>query len=92
MQRQKRGQDAALHHITFKRCGNAALFLYGGERMEINDILTAISTVGFPIVACIALYYQNLKMSSAITSMTTAITELKTYIENINKRGCDDGK
>ena len=60
--------------------------------MEINDILTAISTVGFPIVACIALYYQNLKMSSAITSMTTAITELKTYIENINKRGCDDGK
>lgn len=30
--------------------------------MEFNDILTAISTVGFPIVCCIALFYFNSKV------------------------------
>lgn len=29
----------------------------GGEYMNINDILTAITTVGFPIVCCGAMMY-----------------------------------
>lgn len=29
--------------------------------MEISNILTAISSVGFPIVACIALFWKNHK-------------------------------
>ena len=49
--------------------------------MGIEEILQAITTVGFPIAACIALYYQNLKTISALTELTGAITELKTYIE-----------
>lgn len=57
----------------------------GGDLyMEVNDILTAISTVGFPIVACIALYYQNLKTTKALSDLTSAITELKVYMERKN--------
>lgn len=29
----------------------------GGEYMNINDILTAVTTVGFPIVCCGAMMY-----------------------------------
>lgn len=49
--------------------------------MGIQDMMTAVTTVGFPIAACIALYYQNLKTISALSELTGAITELKTYIE-----------
>ena len=31
--------------------------------MTLQDITTLISTVGFPIVACVALYMQNVKMT-----------------------------
>ena len=50
--------------------------------MELNEMLQAISTVGFPIAACVALYYQNLKTTKAIGDLTGAITELKIYMEN----------
>lgn len=58
--------------------------LYGGDVMEVNEVLTAISTVGFPIVACIALYYQNLKTTQALSDLTSAINELKIYMERKN--------
>ncbi len=47
----------------------------GGLNMEFNDIVTAISTVGFPIVACGALYYM----------INTTMKELKEVIENLDK-------
>ena len=31
--------------------------------MNINDITQAIATLGFPIVACAALFYQNWRIS-----------------------------
>lgn len=42
----------------------------------MNDILTAISTVGFPIVECVMLYAQNTKMTDALNANTLAITKL----------------
>ena len=53
----------------------------------MNEILTAVSTVGFPIVACGAMYVQmnkmneqhkqeNLKMGEAINNNTIALTKL----------------
>lgn len=61
----------------------------------MNELLSAISTVGFPIAACIALFYSNQKseerhkeemskLDSAIDNNTIAITKLVTIIE---KRG-----
>lgn len=50
--------------------------------MSIQDITTLISTVGFPIVACVALYMQNVKMTETIQHNTTAIMELTTIIKD----------
>ena len=42
----------------------------------MTEYITAISTVGFPIVACIALYFNQQKMTEAINNNTIAITKL----------------
>lgn len=55
--------------------------------MNMQDILTAITTVGFPIVACIALFWQNAKMSETISHNTEAILELTTIIKERLKDG-----
>lgn len=49
--------------------------------MNIQDITTLITTVGFPIAACIALFWQNIKMSETIQNNTAAILELTTIIK-----------
>ena len=56
--------------------------------MNIQDITTLITTVGFPIAACIALFWHNLKMSEMISNNTNAILELTTII----KERLPDGK
>lgn len=53
----------------------------GASGVNVQDITTLITTVGFPIAACIALFWQNLKMSEMITNNTTAILELTTIIK-----------
>lgn len=47
----------------------------------MQDYIQAISTVGFPIVACIALYYNHLKLSEAINNNTLALTKLAEKID-----------
>lgn len=56
--------------------------------MNIDSIVTIITTVGFPIAACIALFWQNMKMSETIANNTEAIIELTTII----KERLPDGK
>ena len=55
--------------------------------MDVQTVSTFISTVGFPIAACVALYYQNAKMSEALHNNTVALTELSTLIKkwDVNK-------
>ena len=49
--------------------------------MSIQDITTLITTVGFPIAACIALFWQTIRMSETIQNNTSAILELTTIIK-----------
>lgn len=60
---------------------NPHILKEGGEGLNIQDITTLITTVGFPIAACIALFWQNLKMSEMISNNTEAILELTTIIK-----------
>lgn len=50
-------------------------------------VLTAISTVGFPVVACVGMFYLYNKtlteVTSAIADMTRVISELKIVIQSI---------
>lgn len=43
--------------------------------MTMQDIMTAISTVGFPIVCCGVLFYQNWKEDSAHKEEMNQITK-----------------
>lgn len=47
----------------------------------MDDIMQLISTVGFPVAACIALFWQNNKLSEAISTNTAALVELKHTLE-----------
>lgn len=55
--------------------------------MDFNSIMQAVSTVGFPIVACGVLFYQNNKLTETIGELKTTLTEnttlLKTLISNM---------
>lgn len=61
--------------------------------MDINELIQAISTLGFPIVMCCALFWKMNKqdtqhkeemdkLSSVINELKLAITELKNTITN----------
>lgn len=51
---------------------------------DMNEIVTTISTfissVGFPIVACCLMFYQNNRLTETLSKNTEAILELKTII------------
>lgn len=55
-----------------------------------ETILTAISTVGFPIVACITMFFLNKSQSeqhsAEIKELTGVINELKVVISEMKER------
>lgn len=59
--------------------------------MDINAVMQAMSTLGFPIVACVALYYL---VTNTIAKVTEALNDInKTLIivtERLDK--LEDGK
>lgn len=58
--------------------------------MDVNDILSAISTVGFPIVACIYMAYVNKNQTDAhkeeMGKVTEALTDLKIVITELKDK------
>lgn len=53
--------------------------------MEFNDILTAISTVGFPIVACGGLFYLYDKTIKDLTTVLNKIDSTNQMILELVK-------
>lgn len=64
--------------------------------MDLNSIGNFIASYGFPVVACIALFYQNIKqeevhkesmtqLSKVIQDNTTAISKILVYIESLDR-------
>ena len=49
--------------------------------MDINEILSAVSTVGFPIVCCAVLFIQNNKLRDTVEENTKAVISLTDYIK-----------
>lgn len=57
--------------------------------MELNEIISAVSTVGFPIAMCILIYYQDNKK---IEGLKEAVNNNTTVLKIImNKFGIDTG-
>ena len=62
--------------------------------LDANTIISLISSVGFPIVACVALYYSNFKqgerhreemdkLRTSLDENTKAIISLQALVKNI---------
>ena len=58
----------------------------------MQDILTAINTVGFPIVCCIVLFYQNKQLSTALNNNTNVIAKLESKIDTLDEVKEKDGQ
>lgn len=75
------------------------LLIYKGViLLSVQDITTIIGTLGFPIAACIALFWkleqeQELhktevqELTGAINEMRNVMTKLAAYIETMSGRG-----
>ena len=49
--------------------------------MDFDTIITAVSTVGFPIVCCGVLFIQNNKLRDTVEENTKAVIGLTDYIK-----------
>lgn len=58
----------------------ACFSFWGGYCMDVQTFTQLISTIGFPIAACIYLAISNDKLRGIIEENTKAIAELKTLI------------
>lgn len=54
----------------------------------MDDIVSLISNVGFPIACCVVLFWQNNKLRDSLDKNTNAIEELAKYID----RGVKDNE
>lgn len=54
--------------------------------MDYNAILQAISSVGFPIVCCGVLFYQNNKLTETISELKDTLTENTTMLKILTSR------
>ena len=55
--------------------------------MNVTEIGTLISTVGFPIAACIALFLQSREQSKSISELSLALQKLSDKIEQLIDNG-----
>ena len=49
----------------------------------IKEIQELISNVGFPIVACIFMYKQNLELQKSLSELSTTLKAIDTRIDSI---------
>lgn len=59
--------------------------------MDFNTIMQAISTVGFPIVCCGVLFYQNSKLVETINDLKVTLVENTTILKTITNK-LEEGK
>ncbi len=52
--------------------------------MDYNAIMQAVSSVGFPIVCCGVLFYQNSKMNATISELTKTLVENTTILKQLS--------
>ena len=53
--------------------------------MDFNAIMEAVSTVGFPIVCCGVLFYQNSKLTETINDLKVTLVENTTILKTLIK-------
>ena len=54
--------------------------------MELNDIMSLVNGVGFPIVACVFMYMQVQKMNNIILELTTTLKGIDTRLDSLQEQ------
>ena len=49
----------------------------------MQEIQTLVSNVGFPIVACVFMYKQQIELQKTITELSATLKTIDTRIENL---------
>jgi hypothetical protein len=52
----------------------------------MDDMLKAISNVGFPIVACYFMYQQNTKLQGSLMSLIETLKSIDSRIEKLENK------
>ena len=51
----------------------------------MSEITSLISNVGFPIVACVFMYKQQVELQKTITELSSTLKSIDTRISNLEK-------
>ena len=49
----------------------------------MQEVTTLVSNVGFPIVACVFMYKQQIELQKTITELSATLKTIDTRIENL---------
>ena len=64
--------------------------------MDIENIITLISNLGFPIACCVVLFIQNNKLTNTLNEISRTMGIMSERLDDIeakmNKRRSDNGK
>lgn len=58
--------------------------------MNINDIISIISTVGFPIAACCVMFMQNNKLQDTLKDISVTMQKMADAIDDLERRNNGD--
>lgn len=54
--------------------------------MDITEISQIISTVGFPIAACVVMFYQNGKLQQTLTDFVATLQKMNDRMDSIEDK------
>ena len=53
--------------------------------MELNDIMSLVNGVGFPIVACIFMYFNQKELNKSISELSSTLKGIDTRLDILEK-------
>lgn len=54
--------------------------------MDVNVLIQAISTVGFPIAACCVMFMQNNKLQDTLKNISVTMQKMADAIDDLEKK------
>jgi len=59
--------------------------------MDVNALVTIISTVGFPIAACCVMFMQNNKLQDTLKDISVTMQKMADAIDDMEKKNDNKG-
>ena len=53
------------------------------DNMDIQAISQLIGSVGFPIAACVVMFYQNSKLQQTLAELTNTLTQMNERLSDV---------